>query len=380
MQFHRAVTVLAQAGHDVFVEVSPHPVLAPVITAPVVPRPVVTGTLRRDDGGPDRFLTAIATLHTHGVTVDWTTVLPTGNTPPSRPTPSNTTTTGTPPEPNDAGPTVPDTGAGALRRRLAGRSAAARDAILLDLVRAHVAAVLGHASIDAIDPRSTLRDLGVDSVTAVELPRRLNGATGLRLPDTVSLRLSTPVALSSRLGAELANDDAAPTAAPPTTAVGRQAAPATDGPRRPRRRWTSRSRSWASAAAFPARSAAEDLWELVAGGATRSAIPHRPRLGPRALFGPDGRPGPTYVRHGGFIYDAGRVRRRHSSGSPRARRWRWIRSSGCCWRCAWEALEHGGHRPGRAARQSAPACSPASTARTTARGCTRAPRRPRATA
>ncbi|HEY2271108.1 MAG TPA: type I polyketide synthase, partial [Streptosporangiaceae bacterium] len=45
VEFGRAVQVLAGAGHTVFIEVSPHPVLTPAITAPVV-----TGTLRRDDG------------------------------------------------------------------------------------------------------------------------------------------------------------------------------------------------------------------------------------------------------------------------------------------------------------------------------------------
>ena len=39
-----------------------------------------------------------------------------------------------------------------------------------------------------------------------------------------------------------------------------------------------------------------------------------------------------YAREGGFLDDAGRVRRRASSASARARRWRWTRSSGCCWR------------------------------------------------
>ena len=34
-----------------------------------------------------------------------------------------------------------------------------------------------------------------------------------------------------------------------------------------------------------------------------------------------------------------------SSGSARVRRWRWIRSSGCCWRLSWEALERAGIDP-----------------------------------
>ncbi|HEY2264443.1 MAG TPA: acyltransferase domain-containing protein, partial [Streptosporangiaceae bacterium] len=81
VEFGRAVQVLAQAGHGVFVEVSPHPVLTAAITATAEDggtEPVVTGTLRRDDGGPARFLAALAEVHVRGVTVDWTAVLPAG--------------------------------------------------------------------------------------------------------------------------------------------------------------------------------------------------------------------------------------------------------------------------------------------------------------
>ena len=73
VEFGRAVQVLAESGHEVFVEASPHPVLTPAITAPVV-----TGTLRRDDGGPDRFLAALAAVHVRGVRVDWAAVLTAG--------------------------------------------------------------------------------------------------------------------------------------------------------------------------------------------------------------------------------------------------------------------------------------------------------------
>jgi len=72
VEFARAVEVLAGAGHRVFVEVSPHPVLTAAIADDAR---TVTGTLRRDDGGPDRFLTSLANLHVLGVSVDWAAVL-----------------------------------------------------------------------------------------------------------------------------------------------------------------------------------------------------------------------------------------------------------------------------------------------------------------
>ncbi|MEV5731648.1 acyltransferase domain-containing protein, partial [Streptomyces pharetrae] len=68
--FQTAVEALAEAGYEAFVEVSPHPVLAMNI-ADIVEPAAVTGTLRRDDGGLDRFLTSLGELWVHGVDVDW---------------------------------------------------------------------------------------------------------------------------------------------------------------------------------------------------------------------------------------------------------------------------------------------------------------------
>ncbi|MEU4377024.1 type I polyketide synthase [Pseudonocardia alni] len=68
------VTELLAAGHDTFVEVSPHPVLLPAIeeTADATGREITAvATLRRDEGGPERLLGGLAELWVHGGTVDW---------------------------------------------------------------------------------------------------------------------------------------------------------------------------------------------------------------------------------------------------------------------------------------------------------------------
>jgi NAD(P)-dependent dehydrogenase (short-subunit alcohol dehydrogenase family) len=87
--------------------------------------------------------------------------------------------------------------AGSLARRIAEAPVGDRDRILADLVRGEAAAVLGHTT--AVGRDRAFKELGFDSLTAMELRNRLSGVTGLRLPTTVVFDFPTPGELAEHL-------------------------------------------------------------------------------------------------------------------------------------------------------------------------------------
>ncbi|GLW59342.1 type I polyketide synthase [Kitasatospora phosalacinea] len=91
-------------------------------------------------------------------------------------------------------------GAWARIGALAGRE---RQDALVELVRGATAAVLGHDRPEAVDPEKGFLELGLDSLTAIELRNRLEAVTGNRLPATVVFDYPAVSALAARLGEDL---------------------------------------------------------------------------------------------------------------------------------------------------------------------------------
>ncbi|HEY8982814.1 MAG TPA: type I polyketide synthase, partial [Streptomyces sp.] len=77
VRFEETVRLLADQGHKLFVESSAHPVLAMAVQE-TSEQLVALGSLRRDEGGLERFLLSLSEAHVHGATIDWSAVFPGG--------------------------------------------------------------------------------------------------------------------------------------------------------------------------------------------------------------------------------------------------------------------------------------------------------------
>ncbi|ALO10684.1 Type I polyketide synthase PikAIV [Streptomyces venezuelae] len=211
--FAPAVETLAtDEGFTHFIEVSAHPVLT--MTLP----DKVTGlaTLRREDGGQHRLTTSLAEAWANGLALDWASLLP---------------ATGA------LSPAVPDLPTYAFQHRsywispagpgeapahtASGREAVAetglawgpgaedldeegRRSAVLAMVMRQAASVLRCDSPEEVPVDRPLREIGFDSLTAVDFRNRVNRLTGLQLPPTVVFEHPTPVALAERISDELA--------------------------------------------------------------------------------------------------------------------------------------------------------------------------------
>ncbi|WP_432008367.1 type I polyketide synthase, partial [Streptomyces parvus] len=106
-----------------------------------------------------------------------------------------------------------------FRTKLIGLAESEREPFVLDTVRTQIAAVLGHAGAQDVEPRRAFTDFGFDSLTAVEFRNKVAAATGLKLPSTIVFDYPTPRAFAGFLLAEaldeVREEDAADTAGTP---------------------------------------------------------------------------------------------------------------------------------------------------------------------
>ncbi|MER7973985.1 acyltransferase domain-containing protein, partial [Streptomyces sp. NPDC096080] len=217
-----------------------------------------------------------------------------------------------------------------LAVRLGGLTGDEQERLLVDLVRSEAAVVLGHTSAEGVPAKRAFRDAGFDSLTAVDLRKRLVALTGLALPTTLVFDYPNPVALARHLRGELLGTAEGSAVALPAPA-------ASDEP----------IAIIGMSCRFPggARSA-DAFWNLVADSTdTISDFPVNRGWDADALYDPDpDRPGTTYSTQGGFLHDAGEFDAGFFGISPREAvsmdpQQRLLLET------TWEAFEHAGIDP-----------------------------------
>ncbi|TCO44757.1 8,8a-deoxyoleandolide synthase/A-type KR domain-containing polyene macrolide polyketide synthase [Actinocrispum wychmicini] len=192
-------------------------------------------------------------------------------------------------------------GESAFVDRLAAMPAADQDRALLDLVLTHAASVLGHTAADSVDAKRAFKDLGFDSLSAVELRNRLTAAVGRKLPTTMVFDHPNALAMARYLRGELLGGELPVPVAP---------AMASDEP----------VAIVAMSCRYPGGvRSPEDLWQLLAdGGDAITTFPTGRGWDVQGLYDPDpDRPGRSYTREGGFLTDAGEFDPEFFGISPR---------------------------------------------------------------
>ncbi|MBU6534714.1 type I polyketide synthase, partial [Streptomyces mayonensis] len=300
-----AVRAVLDDGVTVFVEMSPHPVLAGELmrTAADMDRScAVIGSLRDTEPAWRRLTAALAEAFVKGVAVDWRysfegsdahrVDLPSYAFPRTEPGARK-------PRP-DAAPASPDAApaasASASADGAAGAGAQRTGKELVRLVLAHATAVLDHEELGLAERSVSFKDLGFDSQAAMSVTNRLAEATGLRLPATLLYDHPTPEAVAGYLEDLRNGVTRKPSQAPA------EAAPA---PRRVRQ--DEPIAIIGMACRYPGGvDSPEGLWQVVAEG--RDVISSFPtdRGWDEDVYDPDPESsGRSYTRNGGFLYDVG---------------------------------------------------------------------------
>jgi len=302
-----AIQAMAADGHRIFVELSTLPVIVPEIERLLgsQPGPAVTacGSLHRGQGGWNYLLASAARLYVRGVAVSWPALGPSPATRrvklPTYPFQRRRHWVDGRAADRDRAESAPDPGRAPVSLPPPGQ--------LLDMVRRHAAAALGHDETGTLNPDRSFHQLGFDSLTAAEFASRLAAETGLTLPATLTYDFPTPEAVAGHLVSlrsadHIAQPEARPAKTPPADTVTSTVRTSTTSRPRP----PAEPCSWDEPVAVVGVGCrfaggvgcAEDLWEVVAGG--RDVVSGFPadRQWPGGLAG-------EFARAGGFIEDAG---------------------------------------------------------------------------
>ncbi|HEU5484105.1 MAG TPA: acyltransferase domain-containing protein, partial [Microlunatus sp.] len=230
VQFYDGIRYLCSEGVDQYLEVGPDAVLSAMAQEALAEQsttPLTIATQRRGEPQTGALATAVAEAHVTGmVKVNWSALLPsqcavqpdvptypfehqrywieaTAGSPPPATIDSPRDHTTLAPPPKDQDPASSDD-APAVRESLAGLSLDDQRDHLTNLVRGESAAVLRYATPDDVPAEQPLKDLGMDSLGAVALTKRLRSVTGLELSNTLTFNFPTPAAIAEHLRTELA--------------------------------------------------------------------------------------------------------------------------------------------------------------------------------
>ncbi|USQ85716.1 AMP-binding protein [Streptomyces phaeoluteigriseus] len=217
VRFADAVRALPGEGITAFLELGPDRLLT-AMAGECVPGsgPALCGGLRRGRSEVRSLLEAVAQAHVHGVPVDWPELFA-GR--PARPVdvpvyPFEHRRYWLASAPADAVPARTEVSAVAappdepsaaqrLRADLTRLSVESREGALTELVRAEVAAVAGFDGPHEVEAHRSMTDVGLDSVSAVDLSTRLGARTGLDLPASLAFDHPTSRAIARHLLTEL---------------------------------------------------------------------------------------------------------------------------------------------------------------------------------